>query len=86
VKLSSVTDAIAQVLPDTTVDMIALVGDTTANKAVNASDIAQTKSESGAPVNGVVGSSNFRNDVTVSGEINSSDITLVKARSGTGVP
>jgi hypothetical protein len=86
VKLSGVTDAVAQVLPDKTVNMIVLAGDTTGNKAVNSSDIAQTKAQSGAPVNGVVSGGNFREDVTVSGEINSSDISLVKSRSGTAVP
>ncbi len=86
VKVSSVTDAVAQVLPDQSVNMNVLAGDTTANKAVNSSDIAQTKAQSGAPVNGVVGAANFRNDVTVNGSINSTDISLVKAQTGTGVP
>jgi len=59
-----------------------LVGDTTANKAVNSSDIAQTQSQSGQ----VVTSSNFREDVTVNGAINSSDIATVQAASGTALP
>ncbi len=82
IKLSGVTDASAHVLPDKTVDMIALAGDTTGNKTVNATDVSQTKIQSGTPVN----AANFRNDVVVDGSINSSDISLVKLRTGTAVP
>ena len=82
VKLSAVTDSMAHVLPDTTVNMIALAGDTTANKTVNSGDVAQTKAQVGS----LVGAGNFRNDVTTDGSINSSDVSLVKARVGTAVP
>jgi hypothetical protein len=64
------------------VPMSVLAGDTTANGAVNSSDIAQTQSQSGQ----TVGLSNFREDVTVNGAINSSDIAFVQARSGTALP
>ena len=67
---------------DVTVFMGVLAGDTTANRAVNSSDIAQTQSQSGQPVT----ASNFREDVTVNGAINSSDIAFVQARSGTALP
>jgi hypothetical protein len=82
VKLSGVTDSAAHVLPDNTVNMIALAGDTTANKAVNSGDVSQTKTQSGS----LVGASNFRNDVTTDGSINASDVSLVKTRVGTAVP
>ena len=59
-----------------------LAGDTTANRAVNSSDIAQTQSQSGQPVN----ANNFREDVTANGVINSSDIALVQSQSGTALP
>ncbi|HST30817.1 MAG TPA: PKD domain-containing protein [Chthoniobacterales bacterium] len=59
-----------------------LVGDTTANGAVNSSDVAQTQAQSGQAVT----SNNFREDVTVNGAINSSDIGLVQSKSGTGLP
>jgi hypothetical protein len=59
-----------------------LLGDTTGNRAVNSSDIAQTQSQSGQPVT----SDNFREDVTVNGLINSSDIALVQSKSGTALP
>jgi hypothetical protein len=82
VTLSGVTDSFSQVLPDTVVSVNMLIGDTTGNKAVNSSDIAQTKAQSGIQVSGT----NCREDVTVNGSINSSDIALVKSRSGFGVP
>jgi hypothetical protein len=59
-----------------------LEGDTTANGAVNSSDISQTQSQSGQGVT----SSNFREDVTVNGFINSSDIGVVQSRSGSALP
>jgi hypothetical protein len=65
-----------------TIPMSVLLGDTTSNGAVNASDISQTKSQSG----NVVTSANFRTDVTVNGAINSSDVALVKSKSGTALP
>jgi hypothetical protein len=82
VTLSGVTDSFAQVLPDTAVSMNMLIGDTSGNKTVNASDVGQTKSQSGAPVT----NANFRQDVTPNGTINASDIGLVKSRSGFSVP
>jgi hypothetical protein len=82
VSLNNVTDDIGGVLPNKVVNVNFLVGDTTANKSVNASDVAQTKSRSGSAVT----LSTFRNDVTATGSINSSDVALVKTRSGTAVP
>jgi hypothetical protein len=82
ITLSNVTDGFNQVLPNTAVSVNFLIGDTNGNKAVNASDVAQTKAQSGLSVT----SSNFREDVTVSGVINASDVALVKSRSGFGVP
>ena len=64
---------------DVEVNMVALLGDTNANGAVNSTDIGQTQSLSGQ----LVTSSNFREDVTVNGTINSSDIALVQSQSGT---
>ena len=82
IMLSNVTDSFSQVLPNTSVSMNVLLGDTNGNKLVNASDVAQTKMQSGLPLSGT----NFRADVSVNGTINSSDLTLVKSRSGAGVP
>lgn len=58
-----------------------LLGDTTANGDVNASDIGEAKANSGLTTN----ASNFRTDVTANGVINSSDIGLIKANSGSGL-
>jgi hypothetical protein len=82
VRLSNVTDLFSQVLPNTDVSMNVLFGDTNGNKSVTASDLAQTKSQSGLQVS----ASNFREDVSVSGAINGSDIAAVKSASGTSVP
>ena len=65
-----------------TVPVSFLAGDTSGNGSVNASDVSQTKIQSGQAVTG----SNFRNDVTVNGSINASDVSQVKARSGTALP
>jgi hypothetical protein len=59
-----------------------LLGDTTGNGAVNASDIGAVKSQSGQPIN----ASNFRNDVTANGSITASDVGQVKSVSGSALP
>lgn len=82
VTLTGVTDTSAQVLADTPVSANILIGDTSANKTVNASDVSQTKAQAGAAVT----TANFREDVAVNGSINASDIGLVKSHSGTSVP
>ena len=64
------------------IPMSVLLGDTTANKAVNSSDVSQTKAQSGT----VASAGNFRTDVTVNGLVNSSDVATVKSKSGTGLP
>jgi Dockerin type I domain len=82
VTLSGVTDSFAQVLPDTAVSVNMLIGDTTGNKTVNASDIAQTKGQSGATVTGT----NFRTDINASGTVTASDVAQVKANAGHTLP
>jgi hypothetical protein len=82
VTISGVTDCFGSVLPDTSVNAVMLVGDTSANRTVNATDVAQVKSQVGAPVT----SSNFREDVTVNGVIGASDVGLVKVNVGHSVP
>jgi predicted outer membrane repeat protein len=67
---------------DINIPMGVLLGDTTGNGTVNASDVSLTKSKSGQTVS----ASNFRTDVTVSNSINSSDVSLVKSKSGTALP
>jgi FtsP/CotA-like multicopper oxidase with cupredoxin domain len=64
------------------IPMSILIGDTNWNGAVNASDVAQTKSQAGQ----VITTSNFREDVNGNGVINASDVALVKSRTGTSLP
>ena len=59
-----------------------LAGDTNGNRSVNATDIGQTKTQSGQAVTGA----NFRTDVAANGSINATDIGAVKSRSGTNLP
>jgi hypothetical protein len=78
VSLNGVVDSTGAAAGPVTVTMGVLLGDTTGNGTVNASDLSETKSRSGSTTDG----SNFRNDVTVNGAINSSDVGMVKASSG----
>ncbi len=80
VKLTGVNDGTLS--GDVPVAMNVLVGDTSGNGSVNASDVSQTKLQSGQAVTG----SNFRTDVTVNGSINAGDVSSVKSRSGTSLP
>jgi plastocyanin len=82
VTLSGIMDTSAQTLPDTSVSMNMLIGDTSGSKTVNGTDVSQTKNQSGHAVT----SSNFREDVTSNGTINGTDVSAVKSRSGNGVP
>jgi hypothetical protein len=82
VTLSNVTDCFGSVLPNTMVTAGMLIGDTTGNRTVNSSDIAQVKAQSGSAVT----SANFREDVNVDGVINASDIGLVKSKSAHSLP
>ena len=81
VTLTNVTDTFAQVLPTTAVSINFLIGDTSASKSVNATDIAQVKAQTGT----LVTAANFREDVTANGALNGSDIALTKNSSGHGI-
>ncbi|HMJ06977.1 MAG TPA: hypothetical protein VK474_12025 [Chthoniobacterales bacterium] len=81
VTLSNVTDSLGQILPNTAVSMNLLIGDTNANKSVNATDIGQTKGQSGVAVT----TANFRQDVVPGGSINATDVGLIKSRTGASV-
>jgi CSLREA domain-containing protein len=80
VTLSGASDGITT--NNVPVTMGILIGDTTGNGTVNASDVSLTKLKSGQAVD----ASNFREDVTVSGSINASDVSSVKLKSGTALP
>ncbi len=79
VTLLGVNDGVAT--NNVTIPMSVLLGDTSANGAVNSSDVSQTKAQSGHALN----AGNFREDVTASGSINSSDVSIVKIQSGTSI-
>jgi hypothetical protein len=59
-----------------------LIGDANGNKTVNATDIAQVKSQSGAPAS----AANFRVDLDASGTVSAGDIGQVKASAGNTLP
>jgi Dockerin type I domain len=82
VTVSSVTDSFGQTLPDEAVSVNMLIGDTSGNKTVNATDVSQTKLQSGQADT----ATNFREDVNVNGSINATDVSLVKLKSGTALP
>jgi len=82
VRLTGVTDEFSQILPDSSVNMNLLIGDTNGNGTVNASDVAQAKSRIGQ----AVGPTNFRTDVNATGTINATDVALIKSHLGSGVP
>ncbi len=80
VTLKNVNDGVH--FGDVAIPMSVLVGDTTGNGSVNASDVSQVKAQSGQALT----NSNFRTDVNVNGSINASDVSLVKSSSGTSLP
>ena len=82
VSLSNVKDAFGQVIANASAGMNVLVGDTTGNKRVSASDVSQVKAETSNPI----GAGNFRTDVSLNGVINGSDLSMTKAASGTFIP
>jgi hypothetical protein len=83
VTLNGVTSAsIDQPATNFVIPMSRLLGDTNGNRAVNASDVSQTKSRIGQAVT----SANFRSDVNANGTINAGDVSLVKANGGHAVP
>jgi len=82
VTLANMDDSAGNSSASVSASMGVILGDTTANAAVNSSDIALTKSQSGQ----IVDRTNFRTDATANGAINSSDIALVKSKSGTALP
>ena len=82
VSLANVTDSLGNQSDTVIASMGVLLGDTTGNGNVNASDVSLTKLKSGEAAD----ASNFREDVTVSGSINASDVSSVKLKSGTALP
>ena len=83
VSLNNVTDTASQVMPTTSIPVGFLTGDTNGSGGVNATDIGQTKAQSGQTVT----ATNFKMDVTANGgAISSSDVGLVKSAAGAQLP
>lgn len=82
VTLTNVSDSLGNFSGTLSATMGVLIGDTNANRVVNAADVALTKTQLGAPVD----PSNFRTDVNANGTINAGDTALVKANAGTSLP
>ena len=82
VTLTGVTDNFAQTLPDTTLSMKMLFGDTDGNSSVSSSDVGRVKANASNPV----AEATFRSDVTADGAVTSSDIGAVKSMAGTALP
>ncbi|MGI8436981.1 MAG: dockerin type I domain-containing protein [Chthoniobacterales bacterium] len=82
VTLDGVGDAAGNQTALISAQMGVLLGDTNGNGGVNASDVSDTKAQSGQPLSG----GNFRSDANVSGVINASDIALVKGQAGSILP
>jgi hypothetical protein len=82
ITLSGVTDSFSQTMPNMTVSMKALFGDTDGNSTVSSSDVGRVKSHASSPVT----ESNFRSDVTADGAVTASDISAVKSMAGTTLP
>lgn len=78
VTLDNVTDTFGQTMPPMNASMTVLLGDSTGNNSVTASDVSQTKANVGASFS----QSNFRCDLNANGAINSSDVGIAKAASG----
>jgi hypothetical protein len=82
VRINGVNGAADAPATDFDIPMGVLIGDTNADRTVNAADVAQTKGRLGQTVT----SANFRSDVNVDGNINAADVAIVKGHSGTSIP
>ncbi len=80
VRLTNVNDGVHTNNVDIPMDM--LIGDTNADRFVDAVDTAQTKSKSGQALN----ATNFREDVNTDGFIDAVDTSFVKSKAGTALP
>jgi hypothetical protein len=82
VTLSNVNDSDGNFSNSLPAVMGLLIGDTSGNGSVNATDVSLTKSKSGQAVD----ATNFRTDVAVSSSINATDVSTVKSKTGTALP
>ena len=80
--LHNMKDVANQELPDTSVSMATLTGDTSGNGVVTSTDVSQTKLQSGHAVT----SANFREDINANGTISGTDVSIAKLNVGSGLP
>ena len=82
IMLHNMKDVANQLLPDTAVKIATLIGDTSGNGVVTATDVSQTKLQSGHAVT----SANFREDINANGTITGTDVSVAKLNVGSGLP
>ena len=75
-------DASGRPMPDTTLRIGFLLGDSNRDSLVNAADVMQVRNRSGKAVN----ITNFSSDVNADGSINGADSLIVRAASGRSAP
>jgi hypothetical protein len=80
--LANVTDTLGQTLPDTSLPIRFLIGDTNGDGSVNAGDALQTRGRAGQAAD----ATSFRSDCNVDGFINTGDTLIVRSRAGSSVP
>jgi hypothetical protein len=80
--LTNVNDANGDFSALISLPMGFLLGDTNADRAVNAADATTTRNSSGLIAN----ANNFRSDVNLDGTINAADATIVRGKSGDALP
>ena len=79
VNLVEVSDGV--ISDDVSIPMTVLIGDTSGNGSVNASDLSKAKSVLGEPAT----PSSYRSDVVADGDINDNDLSTIQSFIGTGV-
>ena len=79
VNLVEVSDGV--ISDDVSIPMTVLIGDTSGNGSVNASDLSKAKSVLGEPAT----PSSYRSDVVTDGDINDNDLSTIQSFIGTGV-
>src|SRR5207302_3984898 len=82
VQINGVNGAGDEPAVNVNIPMGSLIGDVNGNRAVNASDVALTKSQAGQ----IVGAGNFSEDVNANGTINAGDVAIVKSDLGHALP
>jgi hypothetical protein len=81
VTLSGVANSTGQTMPNTTIAMGTLLGDSNGDGTVNTGDALQTRNRSG----GVADANTYRSDYNLDGAINTGDALIVRSRSGSTI-